>query len=352
MLLTEIITEIGYEVDRTGIDDRVKFWLQQGINTAYVALPKEERQRIATLTTAPGEQAVNEPSDFGDIIAMYNAGKVDLRQLTPADFFAQNRASASDTPEEFIYWNRQFLFSPIPDAAVPFTLNYNIEHPNIYVHNLTIEHKASMSGYVQVYVDENGISVGEGKLLFVSPTAEDAKVWIQTANKHRHEVTIYHDAAAATNGVPWYFDETATNAYERNFFISPTKAATSIKTDNFRKHHHYLNFIHNPDPTTFPDANNVAVYIDEDNVDRTLRLAFISPTTTSGTNELVHTSDGSLPGMLERYHPVVFELAVAKGQRFNKNYEWAAQHAKAASGLMSLITGKPTTIISEEVRQE
>lgn len=352
MRLSEIITEIGYEVDRTGIDDRVKFWLQQAITIAYVVMPKEERQRTATITTVSDQQAVTVPRDFGDLVTLYDSDKVVLPFTAPADFFAQNRVTDSGTPINYIYWNNQLLFSPVPDDAISFFLNYNIEHPNIYLHNLTIKHQASMSGYLQVYVDEDGFDTGEGKLLFISPTESDTKVWLQTADGHRHEVTVYHDADAATNGKLWYFDEGAANSDERNFFVSPTGASTAIKTSSVRRHYHYLNFIHNPDPTSFPDGNNVGVYIDEDNVDRTLRLAFVSPTTTDGTDELVHSPEGELPGMLERYHPAVFELAVARGHRFNHNYEWATQHAQAASGLLTLISGKPTTVASEEVGQE
>ncbi len=352
MRLSEIITEIGYEIDRIAIDDRIKFRLQQAINTAYAAMPKEERQRTVNILTVNEQQHVDAPKDFGDLVTMYNSDKVVLPLLTYDAFFAQNKLVDTGVPENYLYWNNQFLFSPVPDDAITFTLNYNIEHPNIYVHNLSIEHKSSMAEYVQVYIDEDGERQGEGKLLFVSPTTANVKVWLQTSDGHRHEVIVYHDNDAATKGVAWYFDEDAANADERNFFISPTGARTSIKTDNIRRHHHYLNFIHNPDPTTFPDTDNVKVYLDKDNVDRTLRLAFISPTTATGTDELVHTPEGELPGMLERYHSVIFELAVAKCHRFNHNYEYATQHSQAAAGLMSLITGKPTQVVAEEGRSE
>jgi len=352
MRLTEIITEIGYEVDRTGIDDRVKFWLQQAINTVYAALPKEERQRSVTISTVNAQQWVAVPTDFGDAPRIYDSNNEEISLISRADFFSKTKLSGSGTPSNFMFWNNRLLFTPTPNAAIDFTLQYYIEHPNIYNHNLTIDHQAGMGSYVQVYLDEDGAADGTGKLLFVSPTTTDARVLISSIDGHQHEIIVYHDVDAATNGVAWWFDETATNAYERNFFISPTKANTVVKTENYRRHHHYLQFIHNPSPATHPDANNVEVYLDEDAVDRMLRLAFVSPTTTDGTNELVHTAQGELPGLLERYHQVIFELAVAKGQRFNKNYEWAAQHSKAAAGLMALITGKPTLIQAPESEQQ
>jgi hypothetical protein len=347
MRLAECITEIGYDVDRTGIDDRIKFALQMAINTVYSALPKEERQRVAAISTVNGEQAVNAPTDFGDVMAVYNSDKELLTPLTPTEFFKKNKIAGSGTPLAYTVWNNQFLFSPIPNAAVNFTVNYILEHPNIYVHNLTINHIAATTGYVQVYIDEDGISTGEGKLLFVSPTSTDARVQLQTVDGHKHEIVVYHDAAAAANGVPWYFDESATNAYERNFFASPTKADTVIKTANYRKHHHYLNFIHNPAPTSFPDVNNKTVWIDEDAADRGLRLAGILVGAAAVANEVVHAPEGQMPGMLERYQAAVYELAVAKMHRFNKNYEWARQHSEAASGLMSLILGKPTLVAAQ-----
>jgi hypothetical protein len=352
MRLSEIITEVGYEVDRTGIDDRVKFWIQQAINIVYAALPQEERQRTATLTTVNAQQWLDVPTDFGDVARIYDSSNEEIGIVTPAEFFSKTKLATSGTPSNFIFWNNQILFTPTPSAAVSFSMQYFIEHPNIYTHNLTIDYQAAMGSYVQVYIDEDGVGSGKGKLLFVSPTTTDARILLSTVDGHQHEIIVYHDADAATNGVAWWFDESATNAYERNFFISPTKADTVIKTENYRRHHHYLKFIHNPSPTTYPDASNVEVYLDEDAVDRTLRLAFVSPTTTDGTNELVHTAQGELPGLLERYHPVIFELAVAKGHRFNKNYEWSSQHAKSAAGLMALITGKPSLIEAPETERQ
>jgi len=352
MRLAQLITEIGYEVDRTSIDDRIKYWIQQSVDILYGVLPKDERQRVTTITTVNAQQWLDVPTDYGDYSIIYDSNETHLKYIPPGEFFASNRAITSGTPEAFTVWNRQFLFAPVPNAAVAFTLNYHIEKPNIWTHNLTIEHKASMSGYVYVYLDEDGVESGEGKLLFVSPTSTDTKVLLQSADGHQHEIIVYHDAAAASKGVGWFFDENATNAYERNFFVSPTKADTVVKTENYRKHHHYLKFIHNPNPATYPDANNVAVYVSESVVARDLRFATISPTATNGTNELVHTPEGILPGFLERYHPVIHELCVAKGHRFNHNYEWATQHAQAASGILTLITGQPNKLEDLESKQE
>lgn len=343
MRLSQLITEVGYEVDRTSIDDRVKYWIQQSVDVLYGAVPRRERERVATLTTVNAQKWLNVPTDYGDYESVYNAANEKLTYVPPLKFFAKNQVMTSGTPEIFTFWNNQFLLAPIPDAVVVLTLNYLLEKPNIYVHNLTVEHQASMVGYVQVYIDEDGISAGEGKLLFVSPTTTDARILLQTVDGHQHEVIVYHDAAAASHPA-WYFDETAANAWERNFFVSPTVADTVIKTENNRRHHHYLKFIHNPDPTAYPDGNNVEVYLDEDNNARDLRLAFISPTATDGTNELVHTAEGELPGFLERYQGVLHELAATRGHRFNRDYAWAKEHAQAASGLLSLITGAPNNL--------
>jgi len=347
MRLAELITEIGYDLDRTSIDDRIKFWIQQAIDMVYAALPKKERQRSATITVVTGVQEVNTPSDFGDFDTIYNSAKEPLAYLTPREFFAPDKNLASGTPIEFTYWNNQILFSPVPDASTAHTINYFLEKPNVYVHSLTMKHYVSMSAHVQVYVDEDGFAEGEGKLLFVSPTTTDAKIQVQTADSHRHEVIVYHDVDAATKGTPWYFAEKATNAYERNFFLSPTLSDTVIRTANTRRHHHFLNFIHNPDPTSHPDGNNAAVYVDEDGLDRSLRFGYISPTTTATTdNELIHDADNVIPGLIELYHSAVFEFAMAKGHRFDKRHDRAAAHETAAGVIMAFILGNPANAVS------
>lgn len=341
MRLAEMITEVGYETDRTAVESRIKFWIQAAIDIAFSSLPKEARQKSATLTTVDGQLYVTLPADYADLSILRTSDQEALKFLSPFELFIKNKTSGSGQPTHFTFWNKQFLFSPKPDDAYVYTLDYHIQRPNIYVHNLIIEHQASMTNYVDVYVDEDGVEIGEGKLLFVSPTSADAKVLIQTADEHWHEVIIYHDTDAASKGVIWYTDENATNAWEKNFFISPTGADTIIKTTINREHSHGLKFIHNPDPAAYPDAANVAVFVDEDLADRSLRLAFISPTTENCTNELVHTLEGSMPGFWEAHNGVIYEFAVARGHRFNRNYEWAKEHVAAATGLMAMIIGNP-----------
>ncbi len=339
MRLTELITEVGYEVDRVSIDDRVKFWIQQAIDMLYISLPSTERQRTATLTTVNGQQSIAVSKDFSEVIGIYNTAKEALGFLSFNEFFAKNRHLTSGTPEVYTFFQDQLLFAPVPNAAVNLTLHYSIEKPSIYVHNLTIEHQGGLPGaYVPVYLDEDGIAVGEGKLYCVSPTLADILVSLQTIDGHIHEVTVYHNTNAATLGVAWYFNESQANAWERNYFISPTKSNTIVKTSNKRKHHHFLNFL-TTISASYPSSNNTQVYISQVN-NSFLRLAFISPTLTNGTNELVHTADNELPGFLEKYHNIIFELAVAKGLRFNKNYEWADQHMKIANALIALAIGK------------
>lgn len=344
MRLVDMRSELLDAIDRVSsinIDNKATFWIQNAIDLVYATLTKRERQITSTLTTVASQQGLNVPSDFGDIVNIKNSLNQKLNFLTPDEFFTRHSSeTAEGTPTDFCFFNRQFLFNPIPNAVISLDVLYDLDRPNIWTHNLTIDHQASMSSYVQVYIDEDGIETGEGKLLFVSPTTADAKVWIQTADGHRHEVIVYHDASAASHPL-WYFDEDATNAWEGNFFISPTKVETVIKTENYRGHHHYLYFTHNPDPTTYPDGNNVGVFIDEDLTDRTLRLAFISPTTADGTNELVHAKQAEFPGFLERYHSAVFALAVASGHEFNKQFDLSKAATERATALLAIITGRP-----------
>jgi len=345
MRLSLMISEILSTIDReagTALNARALFWIQGAIDLVYATLPKEERQRTETLTCVTSQQWLDIPSDFGGIINIKDSSNQYLNYLTPELFFDRSGYdSAEGTSRDYTVWDSRFLFNPIPDSAISLKALYHLDRPNIYTHNLTIEHVIAgtiASDYVQVYIDEDALKTGEGKLLFVSPTTSDSKVWIQSVDGHKHEITVYHDANAATHPA-WWFDEGASNAWERNFFISPTLASTVTYTSNIRRHHHLVNFIHNPDPTTFPDGNNAKVYIDEDNVDRGKRLAFTSPTTTDGTCELTHAKEGVFPGFLERYQQAIYNFALAEGHSYNKNPGLAKYANERAAALLSMVTG-------------
>jgi hypothetical protein len=349
MRLSEMETEVHYQLDRedASITDRVRFWIQNSIDLVYAALPKEERQRTAALTTVDGQQYLDVPGDYGEFLRIVDSDEQKLEYKTPLEFFNRHTGfTDSGAPKIFTFWNNQFLFSPIPNAGLSLDLHYFIERPNIYNHNLQMTRDASASSNgTQIYIDEDGIADGEGKLLSVTANNADTVGLLEAADGHKHELPIYDDDNAATNGVPWYFDESEAI----NYFISPTKTyETVVKTNAYRRHSHILNFVHNPDPTAYPNAENKIVYVDEDNVDMGARIIFAAHGGVTVNQSTILAEQGVFPGFLERYHSIVFELAVAKGLRFDKKYEQAKLHAEIAQGMMSLIAGKDIGKLDEQ----
>lgn len=81
---------------------------------------------------------------------------------------------------------------------------------------------------VVLYYDENGISATEGKFLCISPTGADVLVPISDGTFLR----VYHDAAAATNGVAVHFDDDGATASQRLLFVSPTNANGGFQSDD------------------------------------------------------------------------------------------------------------------------
>ena len=340
MLLSVMKTEILDALDRDAsifLLTKTLFWIQNAIDLSYAAMSNRERQRTETLTTVIGQQYLNTPEDYADVVEIKNSDNQSLNYQKPKEFTKRNLSdTATGTPRDFTFFNGQFLFNPIPDAVASYTLLYKIDRPNIFIHELFLEHKASMAGFVQVYIDEDGFNSGQGKLLCISPTTEDIKVLIQAVDGHKHELIIYHDADPSSHP-KWYFDETT----PENFFLSPTANETVIKTETYRGHHHYLKFVHSPDPTSFPDANNALVFVDDDDVDREKRLKFTSPLTTDSAHEIIHARQGEFPGLLERLQFAVYQFALAEGYMYNKNPELAKGAREAGKDLLVLSTGNP-----------
>ena len=85
---------------------------------------------------------------------------------------------------------------------------------------------AAATDGIPVYFDEDGTNANE-RLLIVSPTGEDLFLTLENGKKIR----LTHDADAASNGIQVYFDEDGSNAYERLLFVSPSDADGTAQTE-------------------------------------------------------------------------------------------------------------------------
>lgn len=323
MQISMMITEIGLEIDRTDLDERIKLWIQQAIDFVYSTLPWRSVQKSANLVTVASTRTVSFPSDYGETRmlaydASDNSGKR-VNPLPPKTFFAKYPGTErTGPPIDFTIFENKIHLSPTPDKIYNLDLYYRIASPNIYEHTVIVKDADGAAGTgVQVYVNEDAIGTGEGSLLFVSPTNNDAIMRIQTLDGHTHEFTINDDNDAATNGVAIYLDENSTDVRDRFLFVSPTNQNTVVRSETQRKHNHFLNFRDKDNAA----SDGVIVYCDEDSTEETERLLFVSPTDIDGSVTIVLDKEKEMSPFIETYHPVIFMYALAFGWKFLGRYD-------------------------------
>lgn len=349
MKLSDIISEIGNELDRSDIDARIKRWIQQSTDFVYNNLPFSSVERTASLTTVTSQETLALPIDFGEMYSLiYTPGDnsgYKLREVDPPRFFElypdQNTTSFV---RDFCVYNNVLHFAPLPASTYSLTLRYRIASPNIYKHNINItdDDSAATNG-VLVYLDEDAVETGVGKLYFVSPTNTNAILRIATIDGHQHDLTIYDDDDAATLGVAVYLDEDGSEETERLLFISPTGTDCIVQTNGYRKHSHFVKFVDDDSAA----SNGLAIYCDEDQAVKTARLRFDSPSDIDRTAELVNTVEDLLPPFIERYHESVFLYSVAKGARWKKEYDVARMvQGEADKAFAAIMTSERRKLVT------
>lgn len=344
MQLSDLITEIGLELNRTDIDARIKRWIQQSIDFMFNTLASRDSETSATLTATTLQETLALPLDFGELIEFrYTPGDssgFQLVRLSPQEFFRRHAdQTTTGYPGEFCIYGNQIYLAVLPQSALPYTITYRKASTNIYIHtlNLTDADGAAASG-VQVYLDEDAVETGIGKLYFVSPTETDGVIQLASLDGHLHNVTIYHSAMAATLGVAWYFDEDGATTSERNLFVSPTGLDCVVQTEKSHLHSHYIEFV----DAAGAVSTGVGIYLDEDAASKTGRLLFVSPTNADGTSEIILSPDGSIPPFVERYHEAIFLYAVVRGLRWLKQYAEAGAVEKNANGILASVMSSET----------
>lgn len=344
MTLSDMISEVGLELNRSDIDTRIKRWIQQATDFTFNTVTTQGGETSTTLTATALTETMALPSDFGELSELrYTPGDSSGYQLVrvpPLTYF-QRHADPTTVgfPTEFCVYGNQIHLAVLPESALSYTLTYRVSSANIYEHtiNLTDVDGAAAAG-VQIYLDEDAISTGVGKFYFVSPTNTDAVIQLATLDGHVHNVTIYDNDNAATDGVPVYFKEDGSPLSSRFLFESPTGVDCVVQTENTRLHSHYVKIT---DSDAAASAG-VAVYCDEDAPSKTGRLLFVSPTDVDGTSEIVLAKDGTVPPFLERYHEAIYLGAVARGLRYEQKYGESGALNKEASLVIGAIAQSET----------
>lgn len=332
MRLAELIEAIGSDLDRSDIDTKIKRWIQLSLDQVYNLVASKDTQRTASTTTTTGQEKLSLPLDFYSLISLDyvpgdETGYVLNWMLPERFFFAYTDQTLSREPIDFTIYENEIYLSPIPDDAYSLSLRYHEAAPNIYIHATTYtDSDTAASTGVQIYLDEDAYGTGYGKLYFVSPTETDALFQVSTVNGHTHDVTVYHSADAATLGVPCYFDEDATNAEDRNLFVSAVAKDSVIWTEPNRKHRHFIRFV----DTQNASSLGVSMYLDEDATPKTAKILFVSPTDTSGTSDGILSPDDSLPPFVENYHSAIYSFALGRGYLFSRMFKAANAERKNA----------------------
>jgi len=321
MTLSDMITDIGEDIDRDDIDDKITVWIQDATNWLYNKSHFHSLERSVTGTTTTDDELKIVPADFSEMHTLEYApgdgtGYI-LNEVSSTTFFRKYPdQNFSGWPIDYCIYEDQIILGPRPNDALALILRYRIAPPNIRTHDLTItdDNNAATNG-VQIYLDEDAFGLGYGKLYFVSPNESNALIRVETVGGHEHDITIFHSADAATLGVEWYFDDDGSDASKRNLFIGVNGLDCIVKTNGFRKHAHFIKFI---------DSLNAAsvgslVYCDEDVPDKTDRLLSVNANNVDAVSELVLSKEGELPPFAEKFHEVLKERSAGKGHLFNKN---------------------------------
>ena len=87
---------------------------------------------------------------------------------------------------------------------------------------------AAATNGLQVYVDEDGDSDLSGAKFLVDNDTTETDLYVPLSDGSY--LTLYNDDSASSNGVAVYFDDDATNAYDRWLLVTPSNADVNVYT--------------------------------------------------------------------------------------------------------------------------
>lgn len=330
-----IISEIGSLLSRNDIDSKITNWLQNTIDEVFMAIKANDMITHYDITMINGTREYTLRGNISEVSYVGYVGSgtgYEINRLSPSQIaeFVLGRTNKAK-PTAYYVQGKIIGFDPIPDSGYTYRVSYYSCAPNIQIHTMAFvdDNNAATTG-IALYLDEDGVSSGEGKLYFVSPTAENAKLRVSTIDGHSHLVTVYHSTTAATLGKLVYVDEDAANTDERLLFVSPLTTDCVVAADISLNHTHYIKIMHNPNAASI----GVRAYVDEDAYPTTNKLLFVSPTNTSSTDSLVVSSDGSLPGLLEEFRPVLIRGTMVQALYYGRQYDESGKEMRHYSNIL------------------
>ena len=87
---------------------------------------------------------------------------------------------------------------------------------------------AAASSGLQVYVDENGDTDLSGAKFLVDNDTTETDLYVPLSDGSY--LTLYNDDSASSNGVAVYFDDDASNTYDRWLLVTPSNADVNVYT--------------------------------------------------------------------------------------------------------------------------
>tara|TARA_R100000152_G_C6778149_1_gene208596 strand:- start:896 stop:1690 length:795 start_codon:yes stop_codon:yes gene_type:complete len=87
---------------------------------------------------------------------------------------------------------------------------------------------AAASGGLQVYVDEDGDTSLSGAKFLVDNDTTETDLYVPLSDGSY--LTLYNDDSASSNGVAVYFDDNASNTYDKWLLVTPSNADVSVHT--------------------------------------------------------------------------------------------------------------------------
>ena len=87
---------------------------------------------------------------------------------------------------------------------------------------------AAASSGLQVYVDENGDTDLSGAKFLVDNDTTETDLYVPLSDGSY--LTLFNDDSASSNGVAVYFDDNASNTYDKWLLVTPSNADVSVHT--------------------------------------------------------------------------------------------------------------------------
>lgn len=104
---------------------QVSFWANRALEQIWWLQSHAERETLATSSTTSGENRINLPTDFAEMISLSDTSSNPpdlLRQIQPED--VDSGATDYTRPRYYVLWDDHLELYPTPDSAYSLSMRY------------------------------------------------------------------------------------------------------------------------------------------------------------------------------------------------------------------------------------